>query len=132
MATYVRYGTGGALNPRYNRVQPQNRRQATLWAEANSWDWYPINVWPAVTAQYWIAPRLGYRARWHLMLFFIGNGMSPQLAFDRMMDRMGRATVDQEEHLRDIANDADDMLQRYGYWDMYEQRRVPGSGRVNQ
>lgn len=63
------------------------------------------------------------------MMFFIGNGMSPALAYERLVDRMGNVTLSQDENLRDLANNAEEFLKLYGYWDMLAQRKVPGTRR---
>lgn len=111
----------------WNRVKPENRAQARIWNKYNSWDWYPIKIWPRFLAKAAITQNLTQQARFSLLMYLVGNGMGPEMAAGAIYD-IGGAKLDMQAKsqiawlVRNLKT-----LEVYKYYDEVFRKWVPFS-----
>lgn len=111
---------------KWNGVRPKDNRQTRIW---NSWnppkfDWIPIRYWPSDLAEAVITEKLKNKHRFRLMIYLMGNGVSPDEAKEWLL-MMGGHYFDNDavRHINWLANNVDALERKgYTYWDEHTGR----------
>lgn len=108
-----------------NGLRPQNRSEARRWNRFSrrEWDWISIRHWPRHLALAYLLGRVKNPERFGFFMYFVGNGMDPQMAVDTILS-MQKFDAEARNQMQWLLRNSDTVLQRYKYWDEFERKYI--------
>jgi len=98
-------------------TRPETKQQAIIWNRYNwgKWDWFNISEWPTDLSKAVITENLTYSTRFRLFLYFVGNGMEPNEARDKIKSMLKKQP--DRDHIDYLYKDLKKNRNKWTYWD---------------
>lgn len=102
-----------------NRIVPRTPEEAKRWAKYTgwAWDWYHIGKWPDAIRTAAMKKHKNRSDRFKMFVFFVGNGMNPNIAIERIIadDPVDKAGMDD---LLQMFDRIKKNREKITYWDI--------------